>query len=50
MQMKTHYDFKAPYDWKYLPALVPSEHTMNMVKSWNIAWWKAKKKAERMGA
>ena len=48
MQMLNHYDFKAPYGWKSLPALIPSQRTLNLVQSWKIAYWKAKKKAERL--
>jgi superfamily II DNA or RNA helicase len=47
MQLLNRYDFQAPYDWKRLPTVTPSLSTLNLVKSWNIAYWKAKKKAEQ---
>ena len=48
MQLLNHYEFKAPFHWKRTPVAIPSQMTLNLVKSWNIAYWKAKQKEKRV--
>jgi hypothetical protein len=35
------YDLKAPYAWLEFPTREPTPKTLRLVKSWNIAYWKA---------
>jgi superfamily II DNA or RNA helicase len=44
MQLKNRYQFKAPYSWKHLSPTVPSQSTLNLAKSWLIAYRKAQQR------
>lgn len=43
-KMKEHRGFNAPRHWMRLPAAIPSQGTLNLVKSWQIAYAKRKQR------
>jgi DNA repair protein RadD len=45
-RLKEYRNFKAPFAWKYEKPKPPTPATLRLIKSWNIAYRKARQKAE----
>jgi DNA repair protein RadD len=48
-KIRDHYNFRCPWSWRDLPPKDPSFETLNLEKSWRIAFAKVMAKERRMG-
>ena len=44
VKLKEKFGFEAPYEWRLFAHELPSQKTLNLVKSWDIAYRKSRRK------